>query len=1003
MLYILAANEESAWSAAPALANHGVQTMRVNRLGVIALTFLAVAVMAPQVVSAQDEIEEVIVTATKRAASIQDVNIAINAFTADDLADFGWTDVTQVANQSPNLEIKYAWGNSMPIYTIRGVGMNSFQASDTPSVGLFIDEIYQTSLVTMGTQLFDMERVEVLKGPQGALFGRNTNGGAVSYISKRPSAEQEGYLRGDIGNYNLFELEGAFGGPVTDNASARFSFMTKKQLEGWVTNRTTGADIGEVDIFAARLQVLWDVSEDTSVHAKLFASRDRSQPVYFQHMGFWTADPSSKYCSSWQQTRIPNPTDCIDLFGYSDTDRNPYAGDYTNRPDTVVNDDATLENDILGGTLTVTHSGEVFDVTSLTSFTHAERFQPKESDAVPELFVDFLFASDVQSFSQEFRLSSKDNDSPFSWIAGLVYSKDDVAEDPPRILYADDWIGIRGRVIYDQSRESWAVYGQGEWSFSDQWRLTAGARAINEDISFESEVAFLFFDGTGFNIPFVLATLPNPAAGVDGVSDDSAVTGRISLDYMPNDDMMFYASYARGYKGGGFNGGFVSNPRLYLPFGPEKVNAFELGYKSTWQEGRLIFNAAAFFYDYEGLQAATARPDPLTGTPLNFLTNLEAADVTGFEAEVRWLPTDQLEVFFGAGFLDTENNDPGANFDGVFGNAERKLANSPDTTYNLALAYDRPLENGSNVRFFTDFNWQDDHYKEIVNNVLVESQALWNGRITWTSSDERLSVSVWGKNLADEEYVADTLTDPVSTGWGVYVYGMPRTYGVSATYRWGADTDNFVAAAPMPADSDGDGVPDDVDRCPGTPPGTAVDATGCERDSDGDGVVDSKDRCPGTPRGVPVDENGCPKDSDGDGVHDGIDECPDTPAGVLVDVRGCEIKEEIRLRGVNFEYNSADLTASSRPILNEAAATLEKNPSIVVEVAGHTDSAGSEGYNQGLSERRAASVHDYLVGAGIAEERLSSRGYGESQPIADNDTDEGRAENRRVVLRIIER
>ena len=133
------------------------------------------------------QIEEVFVTATKRAESAQSVGMAIDAYSSEKMAEFGWTDITQVASQSPNLDIKYAWGNSMPIYTIRGVGMNSFQASDTPSVGLFIDEIFQTSIATMGAQLFDMERVEVLKGPQGALFGRNTNGGAVSYFSKRPT------------------------------------------------------------------------------------------------------------------------------------------------------------------------------------------------------------------------------------------------------------------------------------------------------------------------------------------------------------------------------------------------------------------------------------------------------------------------------------------------------------------------------------------------------------------------------------------------------------------------------------------------------------------------------------------------------------------------------------------------------------------------------------------------------------------------------------------------
>jgi OOP family OmpA-OmpF porin len=204
-------------------------------------------------------------------------------------------------------------------------------------------------------------------------------------------------------------------------------------------------------------------------------------------------------------------------------------------------------------------------------------------------------------------------------------------------------------------------------------------------------------------------------------------------------------------------------------------------------------------------------------------------------------------------------------------------------------------------------------------------------------------------------------------------------------------------------DADGDGVGDNSDRCPDTPAGARVDANGCELDSDGDGVKDSKDECPGTPRGVPVDAKGCPMDSDGDGVTDDKDECPGTPAGVQVDVRGCEIKEEIRLEGVNFETNSDRLLSGAERILNEAVATLKKNPTIKFEVAGHTDSDGSAEYNEGLSARRAQTVHDYLANNGIDVNRMSVRGYGESEPIADNSTAAGKAQNRRVVLRITER
>lgn len=239
--------------------------------------------------------------------------------------------------------------------------------------------------------------------------------------------------------------------------------------------------------------------------------------------------------------------------------------------------------------------------------------------------------------------------------------------------------------------------------------------------------------------------------------------------------------------------------------------------------------------------------------------------------------------------------------------------------------------------------------------------------------------------------------------------------------------------APPVGDSDGDGVNDDLDRCPGTPMGAVVDARGCELDSDGDGVVDrldkcpdtrrgatvdkngceivkdsdgdgvadNRDKCPNTPRGAKVDANGCELDSDGDGVVDRLDQCPGTPAGTRVNSRGCPLTQEIRLEGVFFEFNSARLRDDARTRLDQAVGTLKLNPDLQIEIAGHTDSTGPAEYNQNLSQRRAQSVIDYLVRNGINRSRLTARGYGESEPIASNDTEEGRARNRRVMMRIL--
>lgn len=218
-----------------------------------------------------------------------------------------------------------------------------------------------------------------------------------------------------------------------------------------------------------------------------------------------------------------------------------------------------------------------------------------------------------------------------------------------------------------------------------------------------------------------------------------------------------------------------------------------------------------------------------------------------------------------------------------------------------------------------------------------------------------------------------------------------------------------VDAEGCPKDSDGDGVYDGLDRCPGTPKGATVDTKGCPSDADKDGVYDGIDRCPGTPKGATVDAKGCPKDTDGDGVYDGLDQCPSTPKGDKVDARGCSkpkpapiaVKESLVLEGVNFELNSATLTAASTTALDRVVKSLKDWPDIRVEIGGHTDSTGQAAYNLQLSKKRADAVRDYLVSKGIKSSRVEAKGYGQKEPIADNATREGRAKNRRVELKRI--
>jgi len=227
-------------------------------------------------------------------------------------------------------------------------------------------------------------------------------------------------------------------------------------------------------------------------------------------------------------------------------------------------------------------------------------------------------------------------------------------------------------------------------------------------------------------------------------------------------------------------------------------------------------------------------------------------------------------------------------------------------------------------------------------------------------------------------------------------------FGVGFQFMFGAPVPQAPkeVVAPPPPDSDGDGVPDSIDKCPNTPPGAKVDASGCEFDQDGDGVVDRLDQCPDTPHGTPVDAKGCPLDSDGDGVIDSIDKCPNTPKGDKVDSVGCTIKDEIKLQGVNFATDSADLVSESDVVLSYAVDTLKKYPNLVIEVRGHTDNRGSKKHNLALSQRRAESVQRYLKEHGVTN-TMTAKGYGQNNPIADNKTTDGRLENRRVTLRIV--
>jgi iron complex outermembrane recepter protein len=551
-------------------------------------------------------------------------------------------------------------------------------------------------------------------------------------------------------------------------------------------------------------------------------------------------------------------------------------------------------------------------------------------------------------------------------------------------------------------------------------------------------------------------TCVNPMTGVQTVLDYSNLertwsepSWRVTGSFKMTPDVFAYGTVSRGYKAGGYNDQTGTSgilvPELTRPVDPEFATNFEIGFKTEWLDNRLRINPTVFFTEYKDAQRAANIITLRSGTPFQETVYYNAAEVSakGAELEVQALFTDSFRIRVAASYLDAKYdnfviNQPSI----VVGPNEIQALNqdltglpvprSPELSGSIAAIYDLDLANGGKLQFSGDVYYEDENlfYISAVGrdfDAYLDEKTLLNAAVSWTSPDERWTARVYGKNLSDERY--RIASQSVATLWTHSQFGEPRNFGVQVGYNFGkgeprpvapkdsdgdgvtddidrcpgtpAGTRVDASGCPLPADSDGDGVTDDKDRCPGTPAGTRVDANGCEADSDGDGVADSKDQCPNTPAGVKVGPNGCEVDSDGDGVVDSLDKCPDTAKGDRVDANGCTFKEEIKLPGVVFETNSADLKIESNPILDGAVATLKRYPDIVVEVAGHTDSVGSDAYNLALSKRRAEAVMKYLADNGVTN-KMTARGYGERQPIASNANDAGRAQNRRVVLRVIE-
>jgi iron complex outermembrane receptor protein len=715
-------------------------------------------------------LEETVVTAQKREQSIQDVGIAITAFTGDQLDQLGWTNAQQVTAMAPGVTTIQPNGEANYSVAIRGVANSDFTTNVESPVALYVDEVYISQMSGAGFLLYDMDRVEILRGPQGTLFGRNATGGLVHYITKKPTQELDGYIMGTVGDYEQYKIEGAVGGG-NEWIQGRFS-GAYNDANGYINNQFPGkGKLNNADDQSYRAQVQFTPTQDLSL---LLNVRHGEQNI---DTGFF------KYVSSVEPGKltpgVPNPI----LDGYTDNTTNEYTGTYNNPG---YND---LETD--GYSATLNWSFDNFNLVSITDYSKVTRKYIEDSDASPVQAFNFFLNTDAEQWSQEIRLSGETD--KFKWVTGFYYlglelSDSNGAITDPFIGPVYDDIGIvrtegsdAGLINpYDSNLDSYSVFGEVEYALTDKANLIVGARWIRDERDFKySTNAVEFLDAFAKNFDGKSNTANQiELASYKGNRDDEEVSGRVVLDYTFNDDLMVYGSWNLGVRGGGYNAPIfpLSPPLDYddntMTYDPENLYAYEVGFKSTIWDGLARFNGAAYYYDYQDYQAFF-----ITG--IDTITFNTDATSAGAELELQASPIEGMDLLLGVGYIDIDVDLP--NGDKV------PSVVSPEWNLNGMLRYEWPMFGGY-VAAQIDAVYVDTVYFALTGfeTVKEDPYTITNVSLSYTTEDRRWLARAFVDNVADTAYLVQTfdLSGDV-LGMTEQYYGRPQWWGVSLQYNFG--------------------------------------------------------------------------------------------------------------------------------------------------------------------------------------------------------------------------
>lgn len=774
----------------------------------LALTVSALAISGMNsIASAQIVTDEIIVTAQKKEQLVQDVAVSVTAYSGEQIEALGIDNTTEITEQIPSLQVS-AWSPNVTIFNIRGVSQNSFSDNLEAPVAVYLDDVYMGSINGLSGQLFDVERVEVLRGPQGTLFGRNATGGLIHYVTRDASDEDaNGYVKGTYGSFNRVGIEGAMGGAVSDNVRVRLAAQYSK-ADGYIKAKAAlpgvfdagSQDLGGENGFAIRGTVQAEITDNLTGNFTFKHSRDDG--VDTGGYVFDNCSPEANGYCSVNAAGIGDGTGGVvngitfesaspfDNFSESsgrlDREVNSYTGDF----------DYKFEN---GMTLT-----------SISNYTSLEKEYLEDGDALPVLVINFGTKVDYKQFSQELRLAGSTERA--DWQIGTYYlnAKTDGQNSTfgaPIVGTAFDVNGGSDNpsVVQDYliKSENYSIFGQVDFSLTDRLNLTAGLRYSIDDKTNDYEATLIngSFGNTVVGSDEIFsATIPD-----SGKIDYKDWAGKLSLDYELNDDTLVFASINRGIKGGNWT---LASDIVAANFqhDEEVLHSYEVGFKTALADRTLKINGTAFIYDYDGYQAFSLNG----GGPQ--ISNSDAKS-HGAELEIYWSPTPSFDVILGGAYLNTKVDEVqgpgfqiGPDFTGGAGPAVvgacvldaangiyicdhpqdtiegAEFPNAPKLSLNYLFRYNVDAL-GANLAAQIDGAWYDDQFLEVTNGPAAVQEAY--GVTNLSVSAETTGgvvASLFVKNAFDQEYRAYALNNGI-LGTTSY-FAPPRTYGVSLKYSF---------------------------------------------------------------------------------------------------------------------------------------------------------------------------------------------------------------------------